>query len=91
MLLKFLCGYTQTKSLLILSNSGRIFTLQLCGSGNILLLFTLIIKNNNCIVKWLATDACPVKVWLVSSLEEVRGVIIVGLQEGCKLVCNEIC
>ena len=60
-LLKFLCGYTQTKIFSILSNIGRIFTLQLCGSGNILPLFTLITKNNNFIVKWLATDACPVK------------------------------
>ena len=34
-LLKFLCWYTQTKIFSILSNSGRIFTLQLCGSGNI--------------------------------------------------------
>ena len=44
MLLKSLCGYTQTIIFSILNNSARIFTLQLHGSVNILLLFALITK-----------------------------------------------
>ena len=69
--LKFLYGYTQTITFSILSNSGRIFILHLRGLVNIPPLFTLITKNNNLFVKWLATDVCLVMAWLVSLLEEV--------------------
>ena len=44
MLLRSLCRYTQTIIFSILNNSGRIFTLQLDGSVNILPLVTLIAK-----------------------------------------------
>ena len=71
-LLRSLCGYTQTIIFSILKNSGRIFTLQLHGLGKYSATIHLDYKNNNVIVKWLATDACSGKVWLVSLLD-VRG------------------
>ena len=89
MLLRSLCGYTQTIIFSILNNSARIFTLQLHGSENILLLFTLITK----IIMLLLSD------WQLMLVQARFGLslywmgwggITAGLQEGCKLVCSKI-
>ena len=88
MLLRSLCRYTQTIIFSILNNSGRIFTLQLDGSVNILPLVTLIAKIMLLLSDWqlmLAQARFGLSLYWMGG-----GGIAAGLQEGCKLVCSKI-